>query len=94
MTLPEAPSLTSVHDAMIRAADATRQPPLVSYPFKLNQAHKDLCEKICARHGTTLPEFLRQCMAGLVRDYSYRDADDLAMESPAAEAIEQNAPSE
>lgn len=64
---------TSVHDAMTRAQHASKeQQALVPYSFKVDEDNKETADQLCRRNCTTLPEFLRQCVAGLIADYSPR----------------------
>lgn len=63
--------LTNVHDAMIRAVDASKpkEEAMTPYPFKAHRSRLNQGKAICERNGTTLPEFFRQCLDGLIHDY-------------------------
>lgn len=66
---PETP-LTNVHDALQRAVLTDRDKVnLIPATFKINPLKKELAEQICAKSGTTLSSFLRECVEGLVGDY-------------------------
>lgn len=62
--------LTSVHEALNHAVfvSKTSSGPVTS--FRVDEALKEAASAICERNGTNLSDFLRQCMVGLVNDYS------------------------
>lgn len=63
--------LTSVHDAMQRASLACPAPLKdAQIIVRIDQATKDRVAQVCESHGTTTSEFLRQCCAGLIADYT------------------------
>lgn len=63
--------LTNVHEALAKAATEPSTPTkqLEQYSFRLHEEVGTKCREICARHNTTISEFLRQCCQGLVDDY-------------------------
>lgn len=62
--------LTNVHDAMNRAQVSERdRVALVNANFKIHPIKKEVAEQICAKNGTTLSAFLRECVEGLISDY-------------------------
>lgn len=67
--------LTTVHEALRSAVEAQKSQekddPVsqTSVTFRLQKDVKKRAEEICARHGTTLSAFHRQCTLALVRDY-------------------------
>lgn len=65
------PNLTNVHQALQAASLATKEEnaPSKNFSTRLPIEAKEVAQEICERHGTTLGEFLRQCVLGLVRDY-------------------------
>lgn len=74
MTRPNPPDvedvLTTVHDAINAAAtSASSSERMVPVSVRIPEETKAACQEICERNGTTLSEFLRQCCAGLERDY-------------------------
>lgn len=61
---------TDVHHAMKEAQFRRfEKPELVTSSFKIDANSKMLVEEICARHGVTMSEFVRECCYGLVKDY-------------------------
>lgn len=68
--MEEQKPLTSVHEALHKAALASKPLPGKPVSFRLEDELKNVAMEICERHGTTLSEFLRQCAIGLVHDYS------------------------
>ena len=68
--MDEQKPLTSVHEALSRASQASKPLPGKPVSFRLEDDIKNEAMAICDRHGTTLSEFLRQCALGLVGDYS------------------------
>lgn len=72
--MKHATGLTSVHDALINAVQASeKKPPLKPYTFKCDEEQIAHAEQICERHATSLSEFLRQCVKGLTSDYMPED---------------------
>ena len=67
MTHPRIP-LTTVHEALDNAVFAAVGPgePVA---FRLDPELKRRAMQICEMSGTSLSEFLRQCVQGLVSDY-------------------------
>jgi hypothetical protein len=64
------PPLTNVHDALQRALVHDRDKvTMAPVNFKSHPIMKAAAEEICARAGTTLSGFLRECINGLVRDF-------------------------
>lgn len=62
--------LTNVHEALHRAIyESTHESQLKNCTFKVLPSRKQLAEQICARHGTTLSTYLRQCVNSLIVDY-------------------------
>lgn len=62
--------LTDVHEALSRAQDSDKdRVALVNANFKIHPIKKEVAEQICAKNGTTLSSFLRECVNGLVKDY-------------------------
>lgn len=60
----------TVHDAMLKAVLAAKEKAkLETATFKVHPAKKELCELICAKNGTTLSEFLRECVNAICEDY-------------------------
>lgn len=66
------PTLSTVHDAMIKAQDASKKESekMSAYPFKHYPSKIERARAICERHATSLPEFLRQCINSLIEDYT------------------------
>lgn len=63
--------LTDVHEALMLASDDSKEKPAyITVTAKMEQRTKDLASMICAKNGTNLSAFLRECCKGLVRDYS------------------------
>jgi hypothetical protein len=70
--MEDANKLTSVHDALQNAVlESGTKTEMINCTFKVPPHVKDLAEKICDRHGTTMSVFLRECVKGLVRDYNW-----------------------
>jgi hypothetical protein len=67
--------LTSVHEALNNAAFASVSRPGQGEPisFRISTPLKNAATELCDRHGTNLSEFLRQCVIGLVSDYTDPD---------------------
>jgi len=66
--------VTTIHEAMsdaVHQADTTRA--RVPYAFRCGPDRIHLASRICERNSTTLPEFLRQCVYALGRDYGCED---------------------
>lgn len=62
--------LTDVHEALMQASDNSREKPTyITVTAKMEQRTKDLASIICAKNGTNLSAFLRECCKGLVKDY-------------------------
>lgn len=62
----------TVHDALTiaQAVDLARVPQsLVPTTVRMHPDAKVAAEAICARHGTTISSYLRECVNVLVRDY-------------------------
>lgn len=71
---------TNVHDALQKAVMRERERKSSSASEVVGvkvQAHKkQLAKAICEQHGTTLSAFLRECVDGLLTDYSGQDLDE------------------
>ena len=67
--------LSSVHDALINAVQVSekKSQPLNAHTFKCDEDRLIHADQICARHGTSLSEFLRQCVSSLTSDYLPED---------------------
>ena len=76
------PHLHTVHDAITRAILASQdKAKLETATFKVHPKKKELAELICEKQGTTLSEFLRECVNGLCEDYvGQKTADKLEQE--------------
>lgn len=63
--------LTDVHQALSTAATESlaESQPLYPFSFRISKETAEKVQELCARHGTTLSEFVRQCCEGLVKDY-------------------------
>ena len=70
MTHLDRKSLTSVHEALNNAVFAGKHGPGDVVAVRIKGDLKFEAMSLCERHGTTLSEFLRQCVIGLVSDYS------------------------
>lgn len=65
------PPTTNIHDALQRATLSERdRVALINANFKLHPAKKEVAEQICAKNGTTLSAFLRECVDGLIVDFA------------------------
>lgn len=62
--------LSTVHHALTRAQEKSKNQNLVTASYKVSQNKKELAEIICEKHGTTLSEFVRQAIECLVKDYT------------------------
>lgn len=60
--------LTNIHEALQRA-QISEKVALVNGTYKIHPTKKEIAEQICAKHGTTLSAFVRECVEGLVSDY-------------------------
>lgn len=67
--------LTSVHAAIQNAVLAAQPLDLkdASILVRVEGGMKRQVARICEQNGVTVSEFLRQCCAGLVRDYTGND---------------------
>lgn len=84
--------LTNVHDALSRAQEkAKNKVALVNANFKINPLNKEIAEQICVKNGTTMSEFLRECVDGLIEDYMGQKTFSELEEHNAKEADAQNA---
>lgn len=64
------PPTTDIHDALQRATISEgNRVRLTNANFKMNPVKKELAEQICAKNGTTLSAFLRECIDGLIGDF-------------------------
>lgn len=62
--------VSNVHQALSRAVDSERnRVALVNANFKVDPLRKETAEGICAKHGTTLSAFLRECCDVLLLDF-------------------------
>jgi hypothetical protein len=70
--MEEQKPLTSVHEALNNATWASMSRPGEGEPisFRLSPDLKRAASGICQKHNTTVSEFLRQCVIGLVSDYN------------------------
>jgi hypothetical protein len=62
--------LSTVHTALSRAQEKSKQQTLVTSSYKVDPEKKELAEMICLKNGTTLSEFVRQAIECLVEDYT------------------------
>lgn len=70
MTHTDHKPLTSVHEALQNAVFAQKHPSGEVIALRIQPDLKKEAMNLCERHGTTLSEFLRQCVIGLLSDYS------------------------
>lgn len=70
--------LTNVHEALANAATESElaSEKMEKKTFYARASSFEACAVICERHGTTVSEFLRSCMDGLVHDYEVEAAAD------------------
>jgi hypothetical protein len=63
--------ITNVHEALATASSEPTTPsyPMDNYSFRMKSEIADKVTEICARHGTSMSEFVRQCCEGLIKDY-------------------------
>lgn len=75
--LEKVPQLTNVHEAMQNAVTKDRDKViLINANFKVHPIKKEIAEQICEKHGTSLSAFLRECVEGLVKDYTGQDEEE------------------
>jgi hypothetical protein len=65
--------LTTVHHALAMAATEPTQKEeraaMGTFTFRVNDDERFEADRLCKVHGTTLPEYLRQCIRLLPKDY-------------------------
>lgn len=59
----------SVDELLLEATNETPGEPMAPYTFRNDVETRAAAEKICARHGVSLPAFLRAAQRLLVRTY-------------------------
>lgn len=65
--------LSTVHKAVTRAQEKTKELILINASYKINPEIKEVAELICRQNGITLSEYVRQCIECLVNDYTGLD---------------------